>query len=96
MITPLPILGNLTADDITNIKAAKARVFDGLVTFAEPKPGDRVLVVGERLEPPSGVTYYYVDATWHESLDIQLSKVLNGDEEFEAECLNVEFYLGGM
>lgn len=94
MTTPLPIIGNLTDDDVQNIRAAKARVYDGLVQPCKPDGHQRVLVVGERVEPPPGVTYYYVDATWHEGLDRQLSKVLNGDPEFEQEVLNIQFEFG--
>lgn len=94
MITPLPIIGNLNDDDMQNIRASKNRVFDGLVQPCGPDGHGRVLVVGGRVEPPPGATYYYVDATWHEGLDRQLSKVLNGDPEFEADVLNIQFYLG--
>lgn len=91
---PLPILGNLTDADRQNLKAAKDRVFDGLVQPCKPDGHERVLVIGKRVDPPPGVTYYYVDATWHEGLDMQLDKVLNGDPEFEQEVLNIRFGLG--
>lgn len=94
MTTPLPIIGNLTDDDVQNIRAAKARIYGGLVQPCGPDGHERVLVVGERVEPPPGVTYYYVDATWHEGLDKQLSKVLNGDPEFEQQVLNIQFEFG--
>ena len=101
-VTLLPVITrtSLSKADRTNLKAAKAQVFDGLVQLVTPQSGDgntRILAVGwsvENVPAWVGATFYCVPAFWDATLAGQLKKVLTGDSEMDRIVFEVEM-LGG-